>query len=157
VALAFVGFNWGGWVTGGTSESLAVTRTNVAVAEALGPMCVDKFKLASGAAANLEALKKADSWAQADMIEKGSWASVQGPKALDRVSAVATLERMRVGLYLRLGSPRGFEKVRACLSISKSKHYLTPSRLLRFELDRLGQGAGSTDFGSVISFNLSET
>jgi hypothetical protein len=89
VALAFVGFNWGGWVTGGTSESLAVTRTNVAVAEALGPMCVDKFKLASGAAANLEALKKADSWAQADMIEKGGWASVQGPKALDRVSAVA--------------------------------------------------------------------
>ena len=46
-ALAVIGFTWGGWVTGGGAETTAVQRANAAVAEALAPICVDKFQHAS--------------------------------------------------------------------------------------------------------------
>ena len=44
VALAIVGFSWGGWVTGGKAEAAALTRANDAVVMALAPVCVDKFQ-----------------------------------------------------------------------------------------------------------------
>ena len=47
VALAIVGFNWGGWVTAGKAEADAAKRTNDAVVVALAPVCVDKFQHAT--------------------------------------------------------------------------------------------------------------
>jgi len=45
---------------------------------------------ASDVTANLAALKKVDSWAQGDFVEKGGWAAMPGAAApADRVSAVA--------------------------------------------------------------------
>jgi hypothetical protein len=89
IALAIVGFKWGGWVTGGTAEVDATQRANAAVVAALAPICVDKFQHAADASANLVALKKIDSWSQADFVEKGGWATVPGSKSSDQVSAVA--------------------------------------------------------------------
>jgi len=37
IALAIVGFNWGGWVTGGTAETLAKNSAATAVVAALAP------------------------------------------------------------------------------------------------------------------------
>ena len=39
IALAIVGFSWGGWVTGGQAKTLA----DAAVTAALVPICADKF------------------------------------------------------------------------------------------------------------------
>jgi hypothetical protein len=89
VALAIVGFAWGGWTTGGKAESAAVTRANDAVVVALAPLCVDKFQRASDAPANLAALRKADSWSQGEFVEKGGWAALPGTHSAERVSAVA--------------------------------------------------------------------
>jgi hypothetical protein len=89
VALAIVGFNWGGWVTGSKSESAAVERVNAAVVGVLAPVCVDRFNLASGASDNLAALKKIESWSQGEFIEKGGWATVPGSNPPAQVSAVA--------------------------------------------------------------------
>ena len=89
IALAVVGFNWGGWVTGGKAESVASQRAKDAVVTALAPICVDKFQHSGDAAANTVALKKADSWSQAEFVEKGGWATVPGPGNPDQVSAVA--------------------------------------------------------------------
>jgi hypothetical protein len=89
IALAIVGFKWGGWVTGGTAEADATQRANAAVVVALAPVCVDKFQHAADASANLVALKKVDSWSQGDFVEKGGWASVPGSKSPEQVSAVA--------------------------------------------------------------------
>jgi hypothetical protein len=47
VALAIVGFSWGGWTTGGKAESTATMRANDAVVAALAPVCVDKFQRAT--------------------------------------------------------------------------------------------------------------
>jgi hypothetical protein len=89
VALAIVGFSWGGWTTGGKAESTATMRANDAVVAALAPVCVDKFQRATDASANLVALKKYDTWSQGDFVEKGGWATVPGMNSSERVSAVA--------------------------------------------------------------------
>lgn len=89
VALAIVGFSWGGWVTGSKAETTASQRVSAAVVGALAPICVEKFKLASDASANLAALKKVDSWSQGEFIEKGGWAKVAGSSPPEQVSEVA--------------------------------------------------------------------
>ncbi len=38
IAMAIVGFTWGGWVTGGTAETAATQRANAAVVVALAPV-----------------------------------------------------------------------------------------------------------------------
>jgi hypothetical protein len=89
VALAVVGFTWGGWVTGGKAETTTLLRVNDAVVVALAPVCVDKFQRAGDASANLAALKKVETWSQGDFVEKGGWATVPGTNSSERVSAVA--------------------------------------------------------------------
>ncbi|MFM9886551.1 MAG: hypothetical protein ACKVQT_26285 [Burkholderiales bacterium] len=89
VALAIVGFGWGGWVTGSKSEAAANERAHNAVITALAPICVENFRRASDVSANLAALKKVDSWQQGAFVEKGGWAKVAGSNAPDQLSAVA--------------------------------------------------------------------
>ena len=79
IALAIVGFNWGGWVTGGSAETLAKSRAATAVVAALTPICVDKFRQAADASANLAEMKKAAYvWDQSKFVEKGGWATMPG-------------------------------------------------------------------------------
>ena len=89
IALAIAGFTWGGCVTGSKAEADATQRADSAVVVALAPVCVEKFKHAAGASANLVALKKADSWAQGDFVEKGGWAAVARSNPPTQVTAVA--------------------------------------------------------------------
>jgi pimeloyl-ACP methyl ester carboxylesterase len=89
IALAIVGFSWGGWITGSTAEKTALMRVNDAVVVALAPVCVDKFQHAGDASANLVALKKVEAWSQGEFVEKGGWATVPGTNSAERVTAVA--------------------------------------------------------------------
>ena len=78
VVLAFVGFKWGGWVTGGTAEKQAAERAESAVTLALAPICVDKFRQAPDAAAQLTSLQKLSPYEQRGFVEKGGWATPVG-------------------------------------------------------------------------------
>lgn len=89
IAVAIIGFSWGGWVTGAKAEATAVERANNAVVAALAPVCVEKFRHTTDAAANLTALKKLDSWSQGDFVEKGGWATLPGSSSPEQVSALA--------------------------------------------------------------------
>ena len=89
IALAIVGFNWGGWVTGGKAEADATERAHGAVVSALAPVCVEKFQHTVDVTANRAALKKLESWAQGDFVEKGGWATVPGNNPPEQVTAVA--------------------------------------------------------------------
>lgn len=89
IALAIVGFTWGGWVTGGKAETDATQRASTAVVVALAPLCVEKFQRASDVSVNLAELKKADSWSQGAFVEKGGWATLPGKSSAEQVSAVA--------------------------------------------------------------------
>jgi hypothetical protein len=89
IAMTVAGFSWGGWVTGNKFETVSSQRAKDAVVVALAPICVDKFQRSGDATANRAALKKTDSWSQAEFVEKGGWATLPGPSNPDLVSAVA--------------------------------------------------------------------
>lgn len=87
VATLVVGFYWGGWVTGGTATAMSQRNANLAVVNALAPICVDKFQKSDAVAANTAELKKVSTWQQGSFISKGGWASTPG--ANESNSAVA--------------------------------------------------------------------
>jgi hypothetical protein len=89
LALAIVGFSWGGWTTAGKAESVARAQVDTAVVGALAPVCADRFQRAGDAGANLAALRRLDYSSQGEFIEKGGWAGLPGVKATERLSDVA--------------------------------------------------------------------
>jgi hypothetical protein len=78
IAAAVVGFNWGGWMTGGTAEKMADGRADKAVAAALTPVCIEQFRKGADAPATLKAFKGLNSWEQAEYVGKGGWAMMPG-------------------------------------------------------------------------------
>ncbi|MGI9437987.1 MAG: hypothetical protein ACR2Q4_24665 [Geminicoccaceae bacterium] len=78
VALAIVGFGWGGWVTGGTAEGIAEDRADSAVVAALAPICVAQFRLESGLDAKLSELREVKTFQRAAFIQDGGWATMPG-------------------------------------------------------------------------------
>jgi len=92
VALAILGFTWGGWVTAGTAEAMAKQRANAAIVTALAPICVDNFRRATDATAQQLELKKASSWDQSSLVEKRGWATMPGNSSPDSGVARACAE-----------------------------------------------------------------
>ena len=87
IATVVIGFNWGGWVTGGSAKEMVQSSTNSAVVKALAPICVDNFNRQANAAASLIELKKVNSWQQGSFIEKGGWATMPGGTSPDTAVA----------------------------------------------------------------------
>jgi hypothetical protein len=103
IALAIVGFGWGGWVTGGTAETLAKNSAATAVVEALTPICVEKFRQAADASANLVEMKKATyAWDQSKFVEKGGWATMPGSTEPNSAVAKACAESLGRGKAVEL-------------------------------------------------------
>ena len=80
IALAIIGFNWGGWVTGGTAESHAVARADKATIASLVPICVAQFQSQKSpdTKIHLATLKATESWQRGDYIIKNGWATMPG-------------------------------------------------------------------------------
>ena len=78
IVLAVVGFNYGGWVTGGTAAAMAKEVAADAVAERLGTICVAQFNRDSEKGQKLKEMKEKDSWDKGRYIEKQSWAIMPG-------------------------------------------------------------------------------
>lgn len=78
VALAIVGFAWGGWVTESTAGQMAVARADQAVVASLTPICVAQFRKDPEAKASLAAMNKIDSWQRAEYVSRGGWATMPG-------------------------------------------------------------------------------
>jgi hypothetical protein len=78
IALAIVGFTWGGWVSAGSHEQLAAARAETATVAALAPICVTQFQAGAKAKASLAALKATNTWEQGDYVRNGGWATMPG-------------------------------------------------------------------------------
>ncbi len=89
VALAIVGFGWGGWVTGGTAEAMAKKHAKSATVAALAPICAAKFQADAGFDARLSELNETRSYQRSAFIEKGGWATMPGSDKGDRDVAKA--------------------------------------------------------------------
>ncbi|WP_159586385.1 hypothetical protein [Chelativorans xinjiangense] len=89
VALAVVGFTWGGWVTGGTAREMASEASITAVASTLTPYCVNRSQNDPQATAVLAELEKASSYSRRSIIEKAGWATPLGAEKPNRELAQA--------------------------------------------------------------------
>jgi alpha/beta superfamily hydrolase len=77
IALAVVGFSWGGWVTESTATTMAEKQASVEVATALAPICFSQFNQQPGAEAKLVELKGIkSSYEQASFVEKSGAATM---------------------------------------------------------------------------------
>lgn len=92
VALAIVGFGWGGWVTGGTADEMANDRAESAVVAALAPICVAQFQKQSGFDGRLSELNEIRSFQRATYIKEGGWATMPGADAGSKGVARACAE-----------------------------------------------------------------
>jgi len=88
-ATLLIGFNWGGWVTGGTAKEMAQKGVSSALVSVLSPICVEKFQHSADAGANLVEFKKVSSWQQGSFIEKGGWATMPGGESANAAVAQA--------------------------------------------------------------------
>ncbi|GAA6208117.1 hypothetical protein NBRC116601_14100 [Cognatishimia sp. WU-CL00825] len=89
IALAIVGFNWGGWVTGGSAMQLSKLDSRAAVAMALTPYCVQNSKDDPMSADVMLELDKASSFQRRGVVEKAGWATPLGAEKPDRELADA--------------------------------------------------------------------
>ena len=78
IVAAYIGFNFGGWVTGGTATVMAKELAENAVAERLGTICVAQFNRDSEKDQKLKEMKGKDSWDRGRYIEQQSWAIMPG-------------------------------------------------------------------------------
>jgi hypothetical protein len=88
IATIFIGFNWGGWVTGGTSRSMAASAGDTARGDLASAICVERFNAAPDAVARLAEFKAiSGSSGQRQFIEAGGWATMPGQTGPDRRGA----------------------------------------------------------------------
>ena len=91
IALAIIGFNWGGWVTGGTAAEMAEKSSRSAVAEALTPYCL---ALSVSDPSSIDIMKKlndATSYKKRGILEKAGWATPLGASEPNRALAESCL------------------------------------------------------------------
>jgi hypothetical protein len=79
VALAIIGFSWGGWVTAHTAQQNVEAASQSATVAALAPICAAKFeraaKIDNGLVNKLGAL---NSWDRKSHLMKAGWATFPG-------------------------------------------------------------------------------
>jgi hypothetical protein len=84
IATMVVGFGWGGWVTGGTSRTMATTAADVARGDLASAICVERFMAAPESAARLVQLKAIpESYKKRQFVEAGGWATMPGKTSPD--------------------------------------------------------------------------
>lgn len=92
IALAVVGFGWGGWVTGGGASKMAAMAANDAKVAALAPICASRFSAQDNSAVKIAELAKASTWDRGNVIEKSGFATMPGSKTADSDVARACAE-----------------------------------------------------------------
>ena len=83
IVLAVIGFNWGGWVTGGTAQEMAEELAQKAVVARLAPICVEQYNQDSEKDQKLANLKETKSWERDDYVVNQGWATMPGEKEAD--------------------------------------------------------------------------
>jgi len=94
VALAIVGFSWGGWVTGGTADKMASDHARLEVVAALVPICLEQSKQDPQLSQTLAQLQAANNYKRSDMLMEAGWATMPGSTDPNRAVAGACMEKL---------------------------------------------------------------
>jgi dienelactone hydrolase len=94
VALAIVGFSWGGWVTGGTATKMASDHARLEVVAALVPICIEQSSMDPQVVETLAKLKDASSYQRSKMLMNVGWATMPGSSDPSYDVASACMEKL---------------------------------------------------------------
>ncbi len=94
IALAIVGFSWGGWVTASTAQTMANSASNDAVVAALIPHCLARAENDPEASVVLAELKDARAMNRRAIVEKAGWATPINEERPNRALAQACQEAL---------------------------------------------------------------
>jgi len=83
VLTLIVGFNWGGWVTGGSAQDTAVQSGKDAVIQRLAPICVYQFNQDPEKDQKLTELKEKSAYQRDDYVIEQGWATMPGEEKPD--------------------------------------------------------------------------
>lgn len=91
IALAVVGFSWGGWLTSASATEMSNKQSMAATATALMPYCVLKSQTDPMSAKVLAEIEEASRFQRRGIVEKAGWATPLGAEKPDRALAEACL------------------------------------------------------------------
>ena len=94
VALAIVGFQWGGWVTGGTAKAMANSQAQSEVVNVLTPLCLNLAKSDPEFATKMMEIKKASSYTRSDLVVKAGWGTKLGSDDVNKTVARACADKL---------------------------------------------------------------
>ena len=89
IALAILGFTWGGWVTGSTARKMADDASGTAVAASLTPYCLERARVDPRSVELLAELQAANGFNRRGIVEKAGWATPLGSEQPDRALALS--------------------------------------------------------------------
>jgi len=92
VLTMIVGFNWGGWVTGGTAQKMGETMAQDAVVQRLAPICVVQFNQDLGKTQKLRELNETSVYQRDDYVKEQGWATMPGEEKPDNRVADACVK-----------------------------------------------------------------
>lgn len=90
-AIGFIGFSWGGWLTGGAADKMASAMARDEVVAAMVPICLDIARSDPNRITHLAAISDASSFKRRETMMATGWATVPGSDAPDGKLAVACL------------------------------------------------------------------
>ena len=94
VLTLIVGFNWGGWVTGGSAQAMAVQSGTDAVVQRLAPICVYQFNQDPEKDQKLTELKDTSTYQRRAYVEDQGWATMPGEEEPDSKVADECAKRL---------------------------------------------------------------
>jgi hypothetical protein len=92
VAISIIGFNWGGWTTGGTAEKMAQTFATEEVTKAMVPVCLDMSNADLDRVAKLAVIQKASGYNRSKAVMDTGWATLPGTETPNRDLAKACVD-----------------------------------------------------------------
>lgn len=84
VLTIIIGFNWGGWMTGGAAQNTADTTAQEAVVMRLAPICVAQFNEDPQRDEKLVELQEMSSYQRSTYVREQGWATMPGEDDPDR-------------------------------------------------------------------------
>lgn len=96
VAVAILGFTWGGWVTGGTAHDQATAMARDEVVSAMVPVCLGMAERDPDRLETLATIRAATSYRRRDALMATGWATMPGTEAPNRDVAQACLAALEV-------------------------------------------------------------
>lgn len=96
VFVAIVGFTWGGWVTGGGANKMAMDMAHDDVIAALVPVCVDMSRSDTDRASKIATIEEASTYQRRSALMETGWATVPGSEEPNRDLAQACVTALEL-------------------------------------------------------------